>query len=90
MFPVQRSLWAIHPKPFEGEVLSSWLTRVAHGNALTLPQFRKLCLPKIPGNGADIDQIFSPSFFTVLAEGIGVPFEQAWCTGYASDVLITV
>lgn len=85
MLGKQASLWPVHPKPLDGEVLSSWLNRIAQGNGLTASQFRKLCLPKRPGQGADIDQIDDRGFFEALADGAGVSLDQAWQTGYASD-----
>lgn len=85
MYRDQGTLWPIHPKPFDSEILSSWLSRTAAGHGLSLQQFRKLCLPRIPGHGPDIDQIDNPHFFDVLAKGVGVSVEEAFRTGFASD-----
>ncbi|MDD5250600.1 MAG: TniQ family protein, partial [Rhodocyclaceae bacterium] len=85
MFSAQTSLWPIHPKPFDGEILSSWLSRIGDGLGLSLYQFRKLCLPKTVGESSDIDQITNPDFFEALSRGAGITADQARRTGFVSD-----
>lgn len=79
------SAWPVHPKPLPGEVLSSWLSRTAAGNGLTLYQFRKVSLPKTPGRGADIDLIDTPTFFEEAAHRALLPVETVFGLGYAAD-----
>lgn len=85
MIGEQGTLWPIHPKPFEGEILSSWLSRTAAGHGLSLQQFHKLCLPRVPGQRVDLDQIDDEGFFAVLARGSGISVEDARRTGFVSD-----
>jgi hypothetical protein len=65
-------LWPIHPKPINGESLSSWLLRTADGNGLDLSTFRRQQLPKVLGAGDDIDLIDSSDFFSAAASCRGV------------------
>jgi hypothetical protein len=66
----QSAIWPIHPQPIEGEVLSSWVSRIGSAADLSLLQFRKLCLPKKRGQGVDLDQFDDSDFFEALASGI--------------------
>lgn len=79
------SAWPVHPKPLPGEVLSSWLSRTAAGNGLTLYQLRKISLPKTPGHGADIDLIDTRAFFEEVAHRALLPVESVFGLGYAAD-----
>lgn len=78
-------LWPVHPKPLDGEVLSSWLLRTADGNGLNLSSFRRQELPKVPGAGGDIDLLDDANLFNVLAAGSGAPYETLVAAGYAGD-----
>lgn len=80
----REQLWPIRPKPIAGEVLSSWLSRIAYENGLTFNELRKL-LPKEPGNGLDFDRISSKSFFETLSSATGVPEEAIMIAGYGMD-----
>jgi len=77
--------WPIRPKPQKGEVLSSWLSRIAEGYGLRLRDFRKLRLPKTPGYAIDIDSTAEPAFFEAIARGSLVPIEDVRRMGYAAD-----
>jgi len=79
------SLWPAHPHPFQDEVLSSWLTRLALANGLSLSEFRRTCLPKCTGLGSDIDLVPDLDFFQALANGSGLPIESVQELGYAHD-----
>lgn len=39
---ITQPLWPIHPKPFNDELLSSWLVRIAHGHGLKVQSFCNL------------------------------------------------
>ena len=67
--PKQGSLWPIHPKPFNDEILSSWLSRAAEGHGLTLTQFLEQNLPRALGVGFDIDLVTDRRFLDTVALG---------------------
>lgn len=79
---VSGSLWPIHLKPIEGEILSSWLSRIAHAQGLTLSQFLKICLPSPVGVGFDIDAITERAFFEAIVRGTGLPLEETVRTSF--------
>lgn len=85
MVPFATTLWPIHPKPLEGEVLSSWLLRTAEGNGLDVISFRRLQLPKTPGTGNDIDLFDDRAFFDAATSSSGVPYDRLVAAGYAGD-----
>lgn len=86
---VQGTLWPIHPKPFDGEVLSSWLTRIAQGHGMTLTSLRRACLPKLPGHLTDIDLDSDPLLFTAISELTSVNPGEIQRMGYTLDEGIT-
>lgn len=79
------TLWPVRPKPCDGEVLSSWLFRVAQGYGLSFSEFRKARLTKTPGYAIDIDSATNADFFEVIAGGSGVPVETVRRMGFAAD-----
>lgn len=81
----QTTQWPVHPQPREGEVLSSWLVRIAERYGLSLSEFRKGNLPRTPGIGADIDHVSQPDFFEAIAHGTSRPVEDVRRMGYAAD-----
>lgn len=85
MVSLANTSWPVRPKPLAGEVLSSWLSRIAAGNALSLQQFRNICLPKVRGQGADLDLIGDSGFLSAIAAGAAVLPDEASRRGYASD-----
>lgn len=76
MFDDQSTTWPIRFKPYDDEVLSSWLARLARSFGLTLFQFQKWLFQRINGLPIDIDQISDPWFFDVLSRGAGVSPER--------------
>lgn len=68
--PQQGSLWPIHPKPFNDEILSSWLSRTAEGHGFTLTQFLEQNLPRALGVGFDIDLVTDRQFLDTVAAGM--------------------
>lgn len=79
------ALWPVHPKPMDGEVLSSWLLRVAEGNGLNLSCLVELGLPKVANTCIDIDLIDDAEFFKTLSTRSGIDQTLAMSTGYAND-----
>lgn len=82
---ISGSLWPIHLKPIDGEILSSWLSRIAHAQGLTLHQFLKMSLPNPVGVGFDIDAITEPAFFEAVSWGTGLPHEEAVQTTFLPE-----
>lgn len=85
MFRTQLTVWPAHPKPKEGELLSSWITRIARANHLATADFSKIVLPDKRTTLKEIDRTYSPETMQVLADGTGVPIERAWETSLLSD-----
>lgn len=79
------SLWPIHLKPIEGEILSSCLSRIASAQGLTLNQFLKMCLPSPVGVGFDIDAITEPRFFDAICAGTGIAQRDLLRTTFLPD-----
>lgn len=77
--------WPVRPKPLPGEVLSSWLSRIAAGNALSLQQFRNISLPRVPRQGADLDLIGDDGFLSAISAGAAVPADEVRSRSYAGD-----
>lgn len=82
---VSGSLWQIHLKPIDGEILSSWLSRIAHTQGLTLNQFLKMCLPSPVGVGFDIDATTEPAFFEAIVRGTGFPLQETVQTTFQPE-----
>lgn len=82
---VSGSLWPIHLKPIDGEILSSWLSRIANAQGLTLNQFLKICLPSPVGVGFDIDAITEPRFFEAICAGTGIAQRDLLRTTFLPD-----
>ncbi len=81
MLGTQATLWPVRPKPLDGEILSSWLSRVGQSFGLTLQQFRKLCLLGVPGRRGDIDLIGDAQLYDFLAASGGISADQAKALG---------
>lgn len=79
------SLWPIHLKPIDGEILSSWLSRIANAQGLTLNQFLKMCLPSPVGVGFDIDAITEPTFFEAISAGTGLAHRELLRLSFLPD-----
>lgn len=78
-------IWPIHPKPKEGELLSSWITRLARANHLATADFCKIILPEKRTTLKEIDRIYNAEMMQVLADGAGVPIERVWETSLLSE-----
>lgn len=76
----QGLLWPIRPKPFAGEVLSSWVSRTGAVADVSLQEFLRQRLPKKAGYRFDLDKIEQPDFYEALAAGAGVTLEGAHAT----------
>lgn len=85
MVSLTNTSWPVRPKPLPGEVLSSWLSRIAAGNALSLQQFRTVCLPKVPRQGADLDLIGNDGFLSAISAGAAVSANEVRSRSYAGD-----
>lgn len=68
---LQGCLWPVHFKPLAGEILSSWISRIAGGYGLTLTQFVAMQMPKTLGIGFDLDQVTDRGFLQSLVAGTG-------------------
>lgn len=84
MTSLQTSFWPIRPKPILGEVLSSWLSRIARDTGLTFQELKKL-LPREPQTGVDFDWVASQDLFEILSSVTGTPVEIIWATSYEMD-----
>lgn len=78
-------IWPIHPKPKEGELLSSWITRLARASHLSTTEFSNIVLPDKRTTVKEIDRTFDAEMFKVLSDGTGVPVEQVWETSLLSQ-----
>lgn len=76
----QDALWLYHPKPKPGEILSSWLCRLALGNAPRLHTFCHLVWPNRQIWNRDVDQVADRLFVARIAQGTGTSFAEAWET----------
>lgn len=61
-----------HPKPLPDELLSSWLTRIAHGHGQTLRSFCRAVWPKSEYGYCDVDNLVERKLVVTLAERTGV------------------
>jgi hypothetical protein len=72
-------IWATHPRIQEGELLSSWLIRIAAECGMTLSEFGKATLP-LPNNKKlnllNVDRNPSDDFLRAIFVGTGVPLER--------------
>ena len=74
-------LWPAHPHPYRGELLSSWLVRVAHANGLKVQTFCRLAF----GNdrqvwNRDIDRLAPAWLVETMSVRTGTPLQRAWQT----------
>lgn len=85
MPPKATTLWPIRPRPGHGEVLSSWLSRIAADYQLSLRRFRKIALMQDPWTRTDIDLIEHPSFFEKLTGVTAVATDELYRMSYVGD-----
>ena len=76
-----KALWPAHPHPLRGELLSSWLVRVAHANGLKVQSFCRLVF----GNerqvwNRDIDRLAPAWLVETMAAKTGTTLGRAWQT----------
>ena len=78
--------WPYHPKPLPDEIFSSWLIRIAAGNApgSKLHAFCTAYWPQTPIWFRDIDRCISDDILTNVADWTGTSFERAKLTSLKS------
>jgi hypothetical protein len=70
------NLWPIHLKPFQDELLSSWLVRLAHGHGLKLQTFCALVFGRDKSMwNRDIDKLAPVWLIAKLVECTGAPLQ---------------
>lgn len=69
-------LWPLHLKPLDGELLSSWLTRLARAHHLRPYTFCKMTWPGRPVWNRDIDSSADDSLLVILSEKTATPLEK--------------
>lgn len=69
-------IWASHPKPKEGELLSSWLVRIASLCGMPVNEFCKSTLSIKKPNLRIIDRAPDDALVYALAEGTGVSVDR--------------
>ncbi|MCH8618029.1 TniQ family protein [Undibacterium sp. TS12] len=79
------NLWLIRPKPFDDELLSSWMVRIAWHN---VEKLESLC-SKLWGTrsqilNADIDRTALLGRYEIIADKCGVSHDRAWQTTLAA------
>ncbi len=74
-----KGLLPVHLKPKDGELLSSWLARLASGHGLAPNTFCSLIWSsyRLPG---DIDLIDDPKILKILSKGTGTPMKRVVAT----------
>lgn len=85
MLGIQQSLWPVHLKPIDGEILSSWVSRIAAGHGLPLNEFLTLSLPRPRGVRFDLDTTSDWRFLGGIAEGAGIHLRDAIKTSFLAD-----
>lgn len=73
-------LWPVHIKPFEDELLSSWLIRLVRANFVSHRTFFELAMPKKVDRNKDIDRSVDTETLMVFAAKTGTGFECAYKT----------
>lgn len=68
----------VHPRPLEGELLSSWLLRTARANGLPLSRFTHMVIGDCDLWRKGINRFISEGQLQALAEKTGVPFDTLW------------
>jgi hypothetical protein len=79
------TLWAIHPHPCNDEVLSSWITRIAHENQMKTSTFCKVALNAKPRQLIDIDYREGEDIIQTLSEGTGIEIDRIRETSLLSE-----
>lgn len=69
-------LWPLHLKPLDGELLSSWLTRLARAHHLRPYTFCKMTWPGRSVWNRDIDRLADDSLLVILSEKTATPLER--------------
>lgn len=74
------ALWPVHLKPFEDELLSSWLVRLVRANIMSYRTFFELVLPKKTDRNKDIDRSADIETLRLFAAKTGTSIERAYQT----------
>lgn len=69
-------IWACHPKPKDGELLSSWIVRLASSAGMPVVEFCKTTLSISNPNLRLIDRNPEASILLTLSEGTGVSIQR--------------
>ena len=81
MHGLTESLWPIRYKPLPGELLSSWLVRLAHGHGLKVQTFCNLIFGnKLQIWNRDIDRLAPEWLIVELSSKTGASYQQAFKT----------
>jgi len=82
---ISPDLWTIHPHPLNGEILSSWMVRLAHAYGYKVQTFYNLVFGRrIEIWNRDIDRSASIELLEALARHTGTPFEVVKATTLAA------
>lgn len=75
------NLWPIHLKPLRGEILSSWIVRIAHAHGLKLHTFCALVFGRNKQIwNRDIDKLAPEWLLAKLSEATGTPISDVLAT----------
>lgn len=78
-------IWASHPKPKEGELLSSWLVRLAAAGGMTAIEFCESTLSIKKPNLRLIDRSPEDHLLEAISEGTGVPVDRIRGTSLSTE-----
>lgn len=79
------NIWPVHLKPFEDELLSYWIARLAFENQIPFTEFCKLHIPSHQHSIKELDTTSSDSLFNALSIGTGTPIERVVETTLFAD-----
>ncbi len=74
------TLWPVHLKPLEDELLSSWLVRLSQAHGVRLHTFCDLAWRRKPIWNRDIDRSADKEILGALVERTATPWGRAWET----------
>jgi hypothetical protein len=77
-------MWPIHPKPCDGEALTSWLVRIARARGIRTHSLIEQLTPGLQFWTRDGDLIAQPELITLLANATGTDFARARLTTLGS------
>lgn len=77
-------IWPIHPRLLPGELLSSWLFRIAKAHKIKLHTFTHRAFAGIAIWNRDIDKAPSPELLKLLASKTGRPLSEVYQSTLAS------